>query len=239
MHPHQLTIPDTDSLEYARARYHYLLQIEFGETVAIDYCKTIADFAPSDESRKFLYQQQIEEERHLEMMTEYIGAHARPKVKISPYLKKMDEIMSDAINKKDYVECIFIQNFIVEGLNISLLRELEHHTDGVLSELVGKILKDEMGHMQFGVDEIKKILDKNKSKKLVKKLIWLQRKTLFYATGLAMQLGREADNLGIPMGEFAKTVVSDHFDRIRQAKFPLPWIDKIAFKLVVVFLKMI
>ncbi len=234
---HILTHPDTNSEKYYRTRYHYLLQIIFGETIAIDYCRTIANFAPLPKAREFLLQQQTEEERHLELLTQYVGSHPRPNVLISPYLKKLDALMSHAIAKRDYTECIFIQNFIVEGLNITLLRELEHHTDGVLSELCTTILKDEIKHMEFGVSEVRRILNEDTQKKTRKKLIRLQRITLLYATGLATTLARESKHIGIPMHEFAEKAVDEHFLRVVQAGLLLPLVDRIFFAGVKVFLK--
>jgi rubrerythrin len=236
---YELTTPDTDSAEYARARYHYLLQIEFGESLAIDFCKTIALFAPNEKAKAFLLKQQEDEERHLDMMTDYIGSHMRTGERISKYMRKMDAILRDAVERQDYVGSIFVQNFIIEGLNISMLLEIEHHADGELSELLSKVLKDEMTHMQFGINEIKRILSENKSKLTIKKLISLQRRTIFYAVIIATQLSRDAKYLGIPMNEFAKKVFNDHFDRIREANFPLPWVDRLAFRGVIVFLKLI
>lgn len=234
---HLLTFPDIDSKEYIAARYHYLLQIVFGETVAIDYCKRIATFAPNEEAKNFLLQQQLEEDIHLEILTDYITIHSRPQVAISPYLKKLDQIMAEKIMQRDYVESIFVQNFIVEGLNVSLLQELEHHGDGELSELCTRILNDEVRHMEFGVEELKRILENDKDKIIVKKLIRLQRKTLLYATLLATSIARESKKLGIPINEFAKETVNAHFERITQAQFPLPLLDKLAFRFVIVFLR--
>ena len=236
---HTLTFPDTESEAYYKARYHYLLQILFGETIAIDYCRTMATFAPNKESSAFLLQQQKEEELHLDMLTEYVGMHPRPHALISPSLRKLDDIMKDAIARRDYIDCVFIQNFIVEGLNISLLRELEHHADGVLSELSTKILRDEMGHMKFGISELKRILSENSSPLLLRKLIKLQRKTLFYSIGLATTLAREAKDLGIPMNEFVRKAVSEHHERILLSGLSLPFIDKVFFKSAVILFKLI
>ena len=235
---HTLTIPNIESEAYYTARYHYLLQIIFGETIAIDYCKTMATFAPNKAASVFLLQQQSEEELHLDMLTEYVGNNPRPHVLISPYLKKLDATMKDAIERKDYIECIFIQNFIVEGLNISLLRELEHHTDSTLSELCSKILQNEIGHMEFGISEVRRILEEDTSIVIRKRLIKLQRITLFYSTGLAMTLALEAKDLGIPMKEFAENVLKEHLDRIAQVNFPLPFLDTILFKGMILFLKL-
>lgn len=238
MDTYKLTFPETESQAYLKARYHYLLQIIFGETISIDYCRTMATFAPNKEASIFLLRQQEEEDLHLEMLTEYVGNHPRPQVLISPSLKKLDAIMSDAIQRRDYIDCVFIQNFIVEGLNIGLLKELEHHTDGTLSELSTKILKDEMGHMEFGIQEIQRILSENSDPLLIKRLIKLQRKTLFYATGLAAGLAREAKDLGIPMDEFAERILAEHLERISKVRLPLPFMDKILFNGMILFLKL-
>jgi fatty aldehyde decarbonylase len=211
----------------------------FGETIAIDYCRIMATFAPYEDARSFLLQQQNEEDLHLELLTRYVGGHARPKVGISKPLRKLDAIMSDAITRRDYIDCIFIQNFIVEGLNISLLRELEHHADGELSELCTRILADEVGHMEFGVTELQRILREDTTGVITKRLVWLQRKTLWYATGLAMTLARESSDLGIPMHELSEKTVNDHFERITRAGFPLPPLDRLLFNFVRLFLKLL
>ena len=235
---HTLTFPDTGSKKYVSARYHYLLQIIFGETIAIDYCRRMAAFAPTEEAKAFLLRQQSQEDEHLEMLTEYVQMRPRPEVKVSKSLKKLDALMSEALKEQDYIACVFIQNFIVEGLNISLLREFEHHTDSALSELSTSIVKDELKHMQFGVDEIKRILSKNKDRGLVQKLIKLHRKALFYATSLSFSLVKEAESLGIPISEFGEKTVKEHMKRITEAGFPVTFVDRIFYTSVIVFFKL-
>jgi len=234
---HILTHPNTNSPKYYQARYHYLLQILYGEVIAIDYCRTIATFAPSKQAQDFLLKQQVDEEKHLELLTEYVSHNPRPHASISESLKKLDALMSRALEDSDYVACIFIQNFIIEGLNITLLRELEHHADGELSELCTMILKDEIEHMDFGIQEIKQILKSDHSQLLRKKLIRLQRKALFYATGLALTLIRETKSLGIPVHEFVDHAVNEHIDRVKVVNLQLPIFDIFIFKSVRLFLK--
>lgn len=238
MQPHILTYPQTDSEAYAKARYHYLLQIVYGETIAIDYCHIMATFAPTVEAKDFLLRQQKEENTHLELLTDYLGDHLRTNALISPHLKKLDALMSRAIEKRDYIECVFIQNFIVEGLNISLLRELEHHTDGVLSEISRTILRDEVGHMEFGITEIKRILQEDSNGEIRKKLIQLQRRVLFHATLLSIDLTRESKDLGIPMSELSKKTLGDHMQRISKADFILPFVDRLLLRGVLLFFKL-
>lgn len=238
MQPHLLTYPQTDSEQYAKARYHYLLQIVYGETIAIDYCRIMSTFAPTNEAKDFLLQQQKEEDTHLELLTDYMENHLRTDALISSHLKKLDALMSNAIDKKDYVECVFIQNFIVEGLNISLLQELEHHTDGMLSEISTAILRDEIRHMEFGVTEMRRILQEDTTGEIKKKLIQLQRKVLFHATLLSMDLTRESKDLGIPMSELSKKTLEAHTERISKADFVLPFFDKLLLRGVLLFFKL-
>jgi len=236
---HNLTFPNTESISYLKARYHYLLQILFGETMAIDYCQTMATFAPSKKARDYLLEQQKEEDSHLEILTDYVSHHPRPEVLITPYSRKLHDLMSLAIKDRDYVAAVFIQNFVIEGLNVSLLKEFEHHSDSVLSELCTQILKDEVRHTEFGVEEMRNILEKDQSLALRKKLNVLHRRTLYYSLRIAMDLGRESKYLGIPLYEFARKALDDHFNRITRAKFPLPYFDKIIFNLAITFLKII
>jgi 1,2-phenylacetyl-CoA epoxidase catalytic subunit len=236
---HVLTFPNTQSDAYAKARYHYLLQILFGETMAIDYCKTMATFAPSQEASDFLIRQQGEEDTHLDLLTEYVGSHLRPEVLISPALKKLHYLMADAIQRRDYAASVFVQNFIVEGLNISLLHELEHHTDGALSELATRILKDEIRHMEFGIAEIRRMLGNDKDGSLAKTLRKLHRVSLWHASMLAASLSQEARALGIPMGEFTKKTVEEHFGRIRSVNFPLTWLDRTYMRTIEAFLSVL
>lgn len=226
---HQLTYPDLEGAPYAKARYHYLFQIIFAESVAVDFCRTIAEFAPTKEAISFLLQQQKEEDMHLELLTEYVSSHAQPLVSVSPYLKKIDTMLQDSIARKEYVDSIFVQNFIIEGVNVSLLRELEHHADGALSQLITRILVDEVRHVEFGVSEIQRILKEDQSKDIRRKLLKTQRKALFFAIGFALNLMRDTKRVGIPMGEFMKKTVQEHRDRIERAGLPLPIFDNIFF----------
>ena len=52
-----------------------------------------------------------------------------------------------------------------------------------------------------------------------------------------MTLARETKDLGIPMSEFSEKAVSEHFDRISRTGFPLPLVDRFAFTIIMLFLK--
>lgn len=223
---HELTYPDIGTTSYSKARYHYIIQIIYGETLAIDYCSRIAEFAPNEHARKFLLKQQEEENFHLELLTDYVSAHSRYSEEVSGYFSNVHVLMNQAIEEKDYVTAIFIQNFLVEGLVVTLLSEFEHHTDPELSALSRRILDDERKHMEFGLTEIKRILEEGLDGAMMTKIRRVHRTTFLNGALLAVSLLRESNKLGIPMPEFSRNVVDQHFERIQAAKFPLSFIDK-------------
>ena len=155
--------------------------------------------------------------------------HTRPVVSISRYIKKMHYMMDKAISEKDYVTCVFGQNFIVEALNVSFLNEIAHHADGELSELCQKILKEELAHEEFGITEMKRIL---RDEEVNSKLLALYRKTFFYASLLALSLSFESKDLGIPMDEFARNTIIHQKERLKDIGLTLAFMDELLFSTV-------
>lgn len=218
---------------YQEARFHYLLQILFGESLAINYSKTIASFAPSKESQDFLLRQQKEEESHLELLSDYVASIDRPAVKISKHMKELHNIMEKSLEKKDYPASILVQNFIVEGLVIVLIEEMSKHGDEKLKKLCLKINKDEVSHVAFGVSELKKELLKDS--KLNKKLSNIQRLALFRAVLFFTDLAIEASYMGIAWDDLARKVVENHLTRIKDAGLKIPFYDKLLLKVAIWF----
>lgn len=231
-------IANTESEEYKKARYHYLLQVIFGETLAINYCNVIASFAPNENAKNFLIKQQADEDRHLEALTDYMNIPSRPDVKISRHMGDVHKVMDKVLEEKDYAGSILIQNFIAEGLVIILLQEMSKHGDASLKQLCDSINHDEVSHVQFGVSELKRILSEHdgvRGKKLNRRLATLQRKVLFHGVLLFADLAREARHLGIKWDDLADKVLEDHYARIKEADFHIPFYDKIMLKVAIWF----
>jgi uncharacterized membrane protein YheB (UPF0754 family) len=226
---------NTESEEYKKARYHYLLQVIFGETLAINYCNVIAGFAPNEQAKNFLLKQQADEDRHLEALTDYMNIPIRPDVKISKHMADVHKVMEKVLEEKDYAGSILIQNFIAEGLVIILLQEMSRHGDDSLKKLCNSINNDEKSHVDFGVSELKRILSENRNKKLNKRLATLQRKVLFHGVLLFADLAREAKYLGIKWNDLADKVLEDHYQRIREANFHIPFYDRLILKVAIWF----
>ena len=232
------TTTDFDSEGYKKARFHYLLQILFGESLAIDYCKTIAEFAPNTAARDFLLKQQREEEKHLELLTDYVSNIDRPHVPISKNMRKLHVVMDKALEEKNYTKSIFVQNFIVEGLVITLLEEMSKHGDVGLKKICDDIISDELRHVQFGVDQLREILSENNDK-VYSELIKIQRKTLIPAILLFFNLAVDAKKLGIAWDELAQKTIEKHNQHIDGAGLHLPLFDKVFLIICVWVLKIV
>ena len=226
---------DWESEEYKRARFHYLLQIIYGESLATNYCHTMSTFAPTDAACDFLLQQQQEEGTHLELLTDVVSAMDRPPVYISKQMHKMHDIMNGALEKKDWASCILVQNFIVEGLSLTLCQQQGKYGDEKIHQVFDRILKDEVRHVEFGIQELKKIIDADSNGTIQKKLIRIQRKTLYRAILLFKDLAPDADDIGIAWDDLAEKVVREHMERIARAGLRLPWADRIFLKSAIAF----
>lgn len=224
---------DFASEGYKKARYHYLLQILFGESLAIDYSKTIAEFAPNAEAREFLLKQQNDEERHLEMLTDYVEKIDRPAVKISKHMRGLHKMVEKILEEKDYAGAVLMQNFIVEGLVIVLLKEMQKHGDADLKKICEDIIKDEVSHVGFGVSQMRELLIRDP--RLQTNLANLQRRALFRAVLLFTDLARDAKHLGIVWDGLARAIVEDHLSRVKEAGFNIPFYDRWALKIAIWF----
>lgn len=221
--------------EYKRARFHYLLQIIYGESLAVDYCTLMSEFAPTEEARDFLLQQKIEEDKHLELLTDMVTKMERPPQKISPSMNKLHALMEPALANRDWPACILIQNFVVEGLAVTLCQQQGEYGDDEIHTVFNTIIKDEVKHVAFGVRELKKILEADTDGSVRRRLVRIQRQALFHSVMLFRDLAPDADELGLGWDDLAEKVVRDHMERIAEAGFHLPLVDRLFLKTAVAF----
>lgn len=230
---------DWESSEYQRARFHYLLQILYGESLAVDYCLVMSAFAPTKEASAFLIQQKKEEDAHLELLTDVVSKMARPHEHISSHMTGLHRLMEPALEQKNWPVCILVQNFIVEGLAITLCQQQGKYADDTLHRVFTAIIKDEVRHVAFGVQELKKVLEKDTDGSVRRELVWIQRKALYHAIMLFKDLASDADEIGMEWDDLAEKVVRDHIDRIKQAGFHLPFFDRMSLKGAVAFFSIV
>ena len=227
---------DWESDEYKRARFHYLLQLLYAESLAAHYSEMMAVFAPTNEARDFLLQQQHEEDVHLELLTDTVAQIDRPlRVHVSNQTKKLHTMMTAALEKKDWAACILIQNFIVEGLALTLCDQQGKYGDEKIHQVFERILKDEVRHVEFGVQELRKVILVDTDSTVRKKLIRIQRKTLYHAVLLFKDLAPDADDIGIKWDDLAEKVLREHMERIKRAGLRLPLPDKLFLKSAIAF----
>lgn len=226
-----------ESDEYKRARFHYLLQILYGESLAIDNSSMMSAFAPTKQAKEFLLQQQKDEDAHLELLTDVVSKMKRPKEHISSQMRKLHKLMEFWLKEKDWAACILIQNFIVEGMAITLCQQQGKYGDDTIHMVFSAILKDERRHVAFGVEELKKVLETDRDGLIQKRLTRIQRKALYYAIMLFKDLAPDAGELGMEWDDLAEKVIKDHMERINEANFHLPFLDRIFLRWALVFLR--
>ncbi len=226
-----------ESDEYKRARFHYLLQIIYGESLAIDNSSTMSAFAPTKEAKDFLLQQQKDEDKHLELLTDVVSKMERPNEHISPQMRKLHKLMESSLKEKDWVASILIQNFIVEGLAVTLCQQQGKYGDDTIHRVFSVIIKDEARHVAFGVQELKKVLETDTDGLIQKRLIRIQRKVLCHAIMLFKDLAPDVGDLGMKWDELAEKVIRDHMERIKKAGFHLPLLDRMFLKWALVFFR--
>jgi len=230
---------DWESEAYKHARFHYLLQLIYGESLAENYCRTMSMFAPTKEARDFLLQQQREEDMHLELLTDMVSHMERPHEKISKHLRAPHNIMDKALAEKDWPTAVMVQNFMIEGLAITLCQQQGKYGDELVHRVFQRILKDEVRHVAFGVQEIKKLIDADIDGSMRKKLIRVQRETLFRTILLFKDLAPDASKIGVQWDDLAEEIVREHVKRVEKAGLWLPLFDELFLKGAIIFLALI
>ena len=107
--------------------------------------------------------------------------------------------------------------------------------DEKIHQVFERIVKDEVRHVEFGIQELKKIIDADTNGTVQKKLIRIQRKTLFHAVLLFKDLAPDADDIGIKWDDLAEKVLREHMERIKRAGLRLPLMDRLFLKIAIAF----
>jgi 1,2-phenylacetyl-CoA epoxidase catalytic subunit len=226
---------DWESEAYKRARFHYLLQIIYGESLAENYCQTMSTFAPTADARDFLLQQQREEDAHLELLTDMVSHMVQPNVPISKHARKLHDRMERALIEQDWATCLMIQNFIIEGFSITLCGQQGKYGDGEIHRVFERIVRDEKNHVAFGVRELKKLIDADTDGALQKKLAGIQRRILFRSILFFKDIAPDADDLGIAWDDLGERMMREHLERIAQVGLRLPFLDRLFLQTALTF----
>lgn len=76
---------------------------------------------------------------HLELLTDVVAHMDRPNEHISSHMGKLHKLMEPALEEKDWSTCILVQNFIVEGLAVTLCEQQGEYGDDVIHTVFSKM----------------------------------------------------------------------------------------------------
>jgi fatty aldehyde decarbonylase len=132
-----------------------------GEIMAVENYSEMVPLMPDYKSAMEANQQAWEECRHIKQLSklaERLGFTVEERI-VEPQWQKIREHFSRAVKKKNLTACLIIQDIMTETMAILLYRTLskESDTDPVTAQLTGRILQDELEHLEIGVQRLRKL----------------------------------------------------------------------------------
>jgi fatty aldehyde decarbonylase len=131
--------------------------------MAIDNYSEMMPLITDTDDKIETVQQASDEAKHVRMLAK-LGSRLDCNVKqqiIEPQWRSVRKHFAEAVQKGHLASCLIIQDLMVETMAIVLYRTLGRNTDPETVTNANLLLKDEMKHLDIGVDRIKRLLDKD------------------------------------------------------------------------------
>lgn len=131
-----------------------------GEIMAIENYSEMVPLMPDTESKIETVKQAHEESRHILMLASLGKRHDYDVMReiVEPQWFNIRRHFSAAVANRDLASCLIIQDLMTETMAIVLYRTLAREGDPDTSSLAGKILEDELEHLEIGLARIRKLL---------------------------------------------------------------------------------
>ena len=132
-----------------------LSQILHGEQGAMTVSCSIAQRMPNLDGKLFAVSQAMDEARHIEVLSRYIG-RLRGTCAPAPGLSRL---LDAILNAKHWQEQLVGMHIVLEGLALRTFSVLRKSTNcDLLRELLRLVMRDEARHLAFGHNALKSIL---------------------------------------------------------------------------------
>ncbi|MEO0442346.1 MAG: ferritin-like domain-containing protein [Pseudomonadota bacterium] len=167
--PYNASGIDFDNLPHGKdQRYYDLLAFIVsngiaGELMAIDNYTQMVPILTSTEDKLEAVEQAQDESKHVKLLAS-LGKKLDFGVKteiVEPEWKIIRAHFDTAVRNNDLASCYITQDLMVETLAVVLYKTLGRNTDPNTRKVADNILRDEMKHLQIGIDRIKAMLDKD------------------------------------------------------------------------------
>jgi 1,2-phenylacetyl-CoA epoxidase catalytic subunit len=139
------------------------------EKLSVDGISRMVSMAPDEASRVFMATQALDEARHFEVFSRRLadfgvgpaernGLMARV---TTPQMKTFYDLISEQVDRKDYVAALIAHNVILEGMAYPVYRyEIKYWSrlDAGLSQMIQGAFADEVHHVSYGEAYVRHLL---------------------------------------------------------------------------------
>ncbi|MHC8297921.1 long-chain fatty aldehyde decarbonylase [Pseudomonas sp. ZS1P83] len=134
-----------------------------GEVMAVENYSEMVPLMPDTESKIETVKQAYEESKHILMLASLGKRHDYIVMReiVEPQWFNIRRHFSTAVQNKDLAACLIIQDLMTETMAIVLYRTLQRQGDPDTSALAGKILEDELEHLEIGLARIRSLIAKD------------------------------------------------------------------------------
>jgi Protein of unknown function (DUF3066). len=134
-----------------------------GEVMAVGNYSEMVPLMPDTESKIETVKQAYEESKHILMLASLGKRHDYIVMReiVEPQWFNIRRHFSTAVQNKDLAACLIIQDLMTETMAIVLYRTLQRQGDPDTSALAGKILEDELEHLEIGLARIRGLIAKD------------------------------------------------------------------------------
>ncbi|MDR2154711.1 MAG: long-chain fatty aldehyde decarbonylase [Burkholderiaceae bacterium] len=188
-----------------------------GEIMAVENYSEMVPLMPDTDSKIETSKLGYEEAKHILMLASLGKRHDYEVMRemIEPQWFNIRRYFSTAVANKDLATCFIIQDLMGETLAIVLYRILKRKGDPDTASLAAKILDDELGHLDFGLSRIQKMLAED-SEGTHESLKWAHHRVMpelfsLISTSCHFLCGR----LGVDCGSLTLTDLQTDIDEIR------------------------
>lgn len=131
-----------------------------GEIMAIENYSEMVPLMPTTESKIETVKQAHEESKHIQMLASLGKRHDYVVMReiVEPQWFNIRRHFSAAVANKDLPACLIIQDLMTETMAIVLYRTLQRQGDPDTGALAANILKDELEHLDIGLNRIRSML---------------------------------------------------------------------------------
>lgn len=190
-----------------------------GEIMAVENYSEMVPLFPDVPSKLEANKQAADESKHILVLAK-LGARLGFPVQrriVEPQWLKIREHFSSAARKGDLAACLIIQDIMTETMAILLYKMLrkESDTDPDTAKVADNLLRDELGHLQIGIDRIAKLRAED-PERVNDALVWAHHRVMPQLFGMiSTSCHFLCDELGLDCGSLQLSQLNTDIEAIR------------------------